>query len=135
LEGSSFSVHSVDSDRELVFRDRNGERFTVELKGSELFGSVDVWLHPVANDLHIFFQELAGFPNAWQGARAWESLEGELSLSATCSTLGQVTFFVKFYHRAGSPEDWEVRARLVTELGQLEKIAKEAKIFFRVESA
>ena len=135
FEGNLFSVHSVNSDRELVFRDRKGERFTVELKGSELFATVDVWLHPVANDLQIFFQELASFTNAWQGARAWESLEGELSLSATCSTLGQVTLSVKLSHRAGSPEDWEVRARLVTELGQLEKIAKEAKTFFPVESA
>ena len=130
-----FSIHSVNSDRELVIRDRNGERFTVDLKGSELFASVDVWLHPVANDLHTFFQELANLANAWQGARAWESLEGELSLSATCSTLGQVTFLVRLSHHAGSPEDWEVRARLVTELGQLEKIAKEAKTFFRVENA
>ena len=130
-----FSVHSVNSVRELVFRDHKGERFTVELKGNELFASVGVWLHPAANDLHTFFQKLASFTNPWQAARTWESLEGEFSLSATCATLGQVTFLVKLCHRAGSPEDWEVRAELVTELGQLEKIAKEAKTFFQVESA
>jgi hypothetical protein len=130
-----FSIHSVDSDRELVFRAHKDEYFDIELKGSGLSAMVGVWEYEAVNGLNTLFQELASFKTPWQGVRTWESLEGELSLSAMCSTLGQVTFLVKLSHLTGSPEDWRVEAGLVTELGQLEKIAKDANTFFQKESA
>ncbi len=95
---------------------------------------VHVWESQYVSALNTFFQELAGFKTAWQGVRTWESLERELTLSATCSALGHVTFEVILRHLTGSPEDWQVEFGLETELGQLEKIAKGAEIFFHQES-
>ena len=129
-----FSIHSVDSDRELVFHSHTQEHFKVELRSEKLFASVDVWHSPETNDLNTFFQELAVFPNPWQGVKAWNSLEGEFSISATCAVLGQVTFTIKLCHLTRSSEDWQVEAELVTELGQIEKIAKGANVFFHTKS-
>ena len=126
-----FSIHSVNSDRELSLQYLKEEYLAVEIKGSGLSAMSGVWMYTDANGLNAFFQELSEFKQPWQGTRTWESLEGDLSLSATCATLGQVTFMVKLRHFIGSPEDWRIEAALVTELGQLEKIAKDAKAFFQ----
>ena len=130
-----FSIHSVNSDRELVFQALKDEYLGVELRGSGLSALVGVWLYTYADGLNSFFQKLASFKMPWQGAHTWESLEGEFSISATCATLGQVTFLVRLRNYVVSPEDWQVEAGLVTELGQLEKIAKDANTFFREKSA
>jgi hypothetical protein len=129
--GKLFSIHSVYSDRELIFRAQKEDRMEIELRGSDLSALLSVWLYTGVVDLNAYFEKLASFKQPWQGAHTWASLEGEFSLSATCATLGQVTFLVKLRHAVGSPEDWRLEYELVTELGQLEKIAKNAKVFFQ----
>jgi hypothetical protein len=126
-----FSIHSVSSDRELVFSSRKGEYFLVELKGSALSVSTGVWATTDASGLNKFFQEIASHRNPWQGERSWGSLEGEFEISATCTTLGHVIFWVKLSGLPGGVEEWEAQAGLETELGQLEKIAVGANIFFQ----
>ena len=130
-----FSIHSVNSERTLTFSSYRNEKFQIEFKGSDVYGSIGVWESNYVQSLDAFFEELAGFTKPWQGTRKWESFEGELSLSATCATLGQVTFLVEIRHRTVAPEPWFVQAAIVTELGQLEKIASEAKTFFQKASA
>ncbi|HWQ47119.1 MAG TPA: DUF6228 family protein, partial [Longilinea sp.] len=70
----------------------------------------------------------------WQGERVWESEELEMKLIATCSHLGQVTFRIILRACFGSEEEWLVQAGIVTELGQLEQIAKEANEFMQTKS-
>jgi hypothetical protein len=130
-----FSIHSVNSDRELIFSSHKGDYFQVELKGHGISALTDVWAYTDANGLNKLFQELAHFQKPWLETLSWQSLEGEFTLSATCATLGQVTFNVTLCHRIGASESWKVEAGLVAELGQLEKIAKDAKAFFLEESA
>ena len=132
-----FSIHSVNSDREIIFSSYQDEQFQVEFKGSGITALIGVWIggKDYSQSLNDFFQELATFTNPWKGSKDWESLEGELSLSVTCATLGQAIFLVEIHYRAGSPEAWLVQGSIVTELGQLEKIAREAKVFFEKESA
>jgi hypothetical protein len=132
-----FSIHSVNSDRELVFSSYQDEQFQIELKGSDISALTGVWVGGklYSQSLSTFLQELARFTKPWKDAQNWESLEGELSLSVTCATLGQVTFLVEIRCGIGGPEALLVQAGIVTELGQLEKIARDAKLFFREESA
>ena len=125
-----FSIHSTSSSRELVFSAHKDEYFRVELKGFEVAASADVWAYTDANGLNEFFQELGHFERPWQGQRSWASIEGEFSLAATCTSLGNVTFRVTLLGLQGAPEGWRVEAGLVTDLGQLEKIAKHAGVFF-----
>lgn len=128
-----FSIHSTKSDHELAFRSYRGEQYQVELKGSGFSVLTDVWagdlLYP--QDLSNFFRQLANFTKPWNGSQDWESLEGELALSVTCTTLGQVNFQVEISQRTGASEAWSVRVGIETELGQLEKLAREAKLFFQ----
>ena len=125
-----FNIHSVYSDRELIFRAQTKQRFEVELGGNGFSAVIGVWLDTYRDSLSVFFQKLASFKQPWRDAYTWESLEGEFSLSVTCTTLGQVTFLVKLRHVRREPEDWQLEASLVTELGQLDKIAKDANTFF-----
>ena len=135
--GRLFSIHSVNSDRELIFSSYQGEQFQLELKGSGISALTGVWVggKPYSQSLNVFFQQLATFTKPWKGAQDWKSLEGETSLSVTCAILGQVTFLIEIRHEIGGPEAWLVQARIVTELGQLEKIARDAKTFFQEQSA
>ncbi len=132
-----FSIHSVYSGQELTFSSYQGEQYQVELKGSGLSAVTGVWVggKDHSQSLSDFFQRLATFTKPWEGSQDWESLEGELSFSVTCATLGQVTFSFELRYGTGEGEAWLVRTGIVTELGQLEKIAEEAKAFFQEESA
>jgi hypothetical protein len=132
-----FSIHSVNSNRELIFRSYQAEQFQIELKGSGISASTRVWIGGklYAQSLSAFLKELASFTKPWKGSQDWESLESELSFSVTCATLGHVTFGVEIRYETGGPEALLVQAGIVTELGQLEKIAREAKLFFQEESA
>jgi hypothetical protein len=130
-----FSIHSVNSERELTFSSFQGEQFQVEFKGSGIYALTGVWVDNHVQSLSVFFEELTRFTTPWQGVREWESLEGEFSISATCTTLGQVDFSIEIRHYGGGTEAWFVQGSLVTELGQLEKIARDAKAFFQKESA
>jgi|GEM_PF-1084413 len=134
IGGRLFSIHSVNSDRELVFRTLTDHYFEIELKGSALAAVSTVWEYEHVKSLNIFFQELASFRTPWQGIQSWASLDLELSLDVKCTPLGQVIFLVKLYHLTGSLEDWQIEAGLVTELGQLENIARDSNIFFRKEA-
>jgi hypothetical protein len=123
-----FSIKSSSSSRELVFSAYEDGYFLVELKG-EVAAAINVWAYTDALALRDLFQELAELQRPWQGSKSWGSVEGELSISATCSALGEVVFSIALQQRSGSSEDWRIQAGLVTELGQLPSIAKGAALF------
>ncbi|MDR2013208.1 MAG: DUF6228 family protein [Rhodanobacter sp.] len=126
----SFSIKSSTSDRELVFLNPKRECFVVELRGTALEASRSVYAYTDATGLLQFFCTLATYERPWNKPERWEALEGEFSVEATCSPLGQVTFFIRLRDMFGQDEEWEASARLVTELGQLPTIASNAKLFF-----
>jgi hypothetical protein len=59
-------------------------------------------------------------------------LEGEFSLSATRLALGHVTLSILISDAFGADEEWRLSVSLVTELGQLPKIAADASAFFDI---
>jgi hypothetical protein len=113
-----------------VFSAHKGDSFYIELKGFDVSASTEVWAYTDAYGLNEFFQELGCLERPRQGQRSWASIEGEFSLSATCTLLGNVTFHVTLFGLQGTPEEWSIEAGLETEFGQLEQIAKHAKLFF-----
>jgi hypothetical protein len=126
-----FSIHSTVSDRELIFSSRKGDYFHVELKGMEMSSSIEVCSFSDTNGLNTFFQEIAGLRSPWKGEHAWGSLEGEFEISAICTSLGHVIFYVKLSGQFGSTEEWKTQFGLETELGQLVTIARNAAMFFK----
>ena len=102
-----FSIHSTSSSRELVFSAHKDDYFRVELKGFEVTASADVWAYTDANGLNKFFQELSRFERPWQGQRNWATSENDFSISATCTSLGNVTFYVALLGLQGAPESYD----------------------------
>jgi hypothetical protein len=125
-----FSIKSNASDRQLTFLNLRADYFTVELRGSGVTAVRDVYAYRDAPALADVLARLAADKRPWRGTERWESLEGEFSLAAVCSPLGQVTFTIVVSERLGGPEDWRVSAGISTELGQLPRIAADAVSFF-----
>ena len=132
MSAPSFSINSNSSGRQLVFLDPRSDYFVIELRGAGVEARRNVYAYTDARGLAKLFSRLAGHERPWVQAERWESLEGEFELGARCSALGDVTFSVRIRDMLGGPEEWEVRANLVTELGQLPGIASRAEVFFNV---
>ena len=113
-----------------MFLSPHGDYFTVELRGSSVQATHAVWAYTDAQGLASLFARLASYERPWSSDECWESIEGEFSLSATCSPLGEVSFSVRIRGLQGAPEEWQVSAALTTELGQLPRIAAGAHQFF-----
>jgi hypothetical protein len=126
---SAFLIRSCMSDYSLRFVEAGRESFTAELSGAGLSAVVGV---SAFEDLWLprYLRDLASQKRPWQGAKSWESMEGELQIEATCSSLGEVRFEVRMWHSRGSPEQWSVSAGVLSELGQLPAIARDSEQFF-----
>jgi hypothetical protein len=125
-----FCIHSVSSDRELVFTDNTGEHFRVELHGSELNSNISVWHDDSYSGLGDFFKDLAQSTKPWDDERKWVSLEGDFSIAAVCSKTGAVVFTLEIHQQTGNNEEACIRAGLTSGFGQLETIARCAVRFF-----
>jgi hypothetical protein len=132
MSRSFFSIKSNASDRELVFLEPQSDYFTVELRGSSVGATRRVYAYTDGAGLSKLFSRLAAYERPWDKPERWESLEGEFTLEAACSSLGEVTFSVRIRDMLGGPEEWEVSAHIVSELGQLPGIASNAEAFFDV---
>jgi hypothetical protein len=121
------TIHSSNSSRTLLLEATAGSYLTARLEGHEVSGCVEVWVETgdVAG-LAAFFGELGRLEKPWTGARSWGSLESDLSVSVTCTSLGAVTFRVSMSGMPGAPEEWRLQAGIETEFGQLARLAMEA---------
>jgi hypothetical protein len=128
-----FSIKSSSSDKEIVFSAPEKDYFTVELKSDEVRAIRKVYAFSPQNPgPKALFARIARHDRPWESEEGWGSLEGEFSLSATCSQLGVVTFSLSLLSRLGGPEDWSISATLTSDLGQLPSIAAGAEQFFGV---
>jgi hypothetical protein len=116
-----------------VFSQYDGESVHIELKGFEVSANINIWIYTDANGLNKFFQELSCFQKPWQDRRVWTSIEGDFVFSATCSSLGSITFYVELRGLQGAPEEWRIEAGVVAEFGQLVQIAENAAVFFNAQ--
>lgn len=124
-------IQSNSSDRKLIIKDLNRSCFYAELAGLTASGIVQVYVDTTPSNLNNFFQELASHEKPWTGKKNWESLDGELYISASSSSLGNVIFEVTLRDLLGSPEESTVSTGINTEWGQLAQIAKDAEKFFQ----
>jgi hypothetical protein len=127
---SSFEISSNVSARKLVFSQRRGDSFLVELLGHGLNASLTVSAHTDAMGLLKWLERLAEYHAPWKGEDDWQTLEGEFRISAQCSVLGSVHFQVHLWGLPGAREEWRVSAGLESELGLLPDVAVAARQFF-----
>ena len=127
IEG--LSIKSVVSGRELVLHGPRPFEFTAELRGGPAMAMTDVYSPPDYNYLAGFLEELAALDAPWKEARRWSSLDKELRLSATCTSLGRVQFTVQLEPQLGGEEGWSVTADIAYDFGMLPSLALDARRF------
>ena len=125
----SLVISSVKSPLTLTVSEVKGESFLVSISSPFPSARRGVYSYPDPRGISDLFQQIASNERPWEGLVSWESLEGEFSLGASCSSLGPVTFAIRLRQFNGD-EDWDVKAELVSELGQLPKIATDARRLF-----
>lgn len=127
------SLESAISSRRLLFTNRDGEFFNLELLGNPST-SIRVSTYTDDNGLNNLFTRIGSLSRPWKGTLNWESLEGELAIKVSCSSLGQVNFEISILELAGHPEGSRLDIGLQTEFGQLAELAIQSKLFFSVGS-
>ena len=123
------SIKSNSSNRELRFLSRRGDYISMELLGDPSL-SHKTYTYTEQAALARIFEEFASIEKPWSGEKTWTSIEDDFSMKITCSNLGQVKFEFKFWQRQGSDEESKTKVNLITELGMLPKISKQANDFF-----
>lgn len=100
---------------------------TIRCRGLAAVGRVSSYQ---STGLAELFTSFARDWRGWPGTRTWQSLEGELELTATCDRTGHVNLTVTLSDRMHPA--WSASADLVLEAGALERIAREVEAFERV---
>jgi hypothetical protein len=109
------------------------EGFWVQVTDHNLAGAVHVYAGYQPSHPAGLFADMARHWSGWKGELTWGSLEGELNLRCSCDRLGHIAIRVEL-QSGGMPDDWRVEASVMTEAGQLEAIARQAKSFFGREA-
>lgn len=125
-----FPIKSSSSDKALVFHSLQRDSFIVELQGLKTRVTNQVYARST-DGLVEFWDDLAEQERPWSGARAWNSPEGDMSLSLTCSATGTLIMTVGLSGMLGTDEEWTMTAGITLELGQLPGIAEQTRQFFQ----
>jgi hypothetical protein len=121
-----FVIESRDRGASLILSAFNSEYFLAQTIHPGLDATARVGTY-MSDGFGDFFAGLATSWTGWDGMRRWESLEGELALTAVSDRAGHV--YVSVHLHDGAPPRWTVELRLTLEAGQLEKIAARARQF------
>ncbi len=124
-----FQIKSSKSDLVLNFSNRRSEYFFVQIESSYLKMMIDVCSYTDELGILNLFKELAEYNKPWNGEKSWDSIEGDFKFSATCNILGGVVFNVEI-NKVGVVEEYLFKTELHYEFGQLQALAKSAKLFF-----
>jgi Family of unknown function (DUF6228) len=107
--------------------------FWVRVTDHNLSGAVHVYAGYMPSHPAGLFADMARHWSGWKGELAWGSLEDELNLRCSHDRLGHIAIRV-LLQAGGMPNDWRLEASVMTEAGQLQAIAHQAKRFFGREA-
>jgi len=120
-------IKSSQDGTSLEFSEFSGDYYSATLRGPDFHGTGCVYAYEPSH-LAAFFRDLAAHWKGWSGKKEWGSLEEELSLVATCDSIGHTSLTVRL--RSGPyPFDWTLTAGLLIEAGQLESLARKIEGF------
>src|SRR5215208_2323956 len=104
-----------------------------EFDAPDMSSATQVYVLGGCDHLDQFWRELAENWRGWEGTRSWQSLEGDLELSATSDRVGHVTLEVRLDR--GAPFQWRVYGIISLEAGLLDSFAAAARTFCRLLDA
>jgi len=116
-----------------VFDPAGGVTFLADLSGPVVKACVNVY-ELNTSELTRFFDSLAVDWRGWKGVKAYGSLEGQLTLDASCDSLGHVFVRVTIREDPGGP-NWHAEGTLTLEAGQLERYALSCRRIFSDQRA
>jgi hypothetical protein len=122
----SFEIRSSERGARLLLRRYQGG-LVAEFDAPDLSSATQVYVLGGCDHLDRFWRDLAENWRGWEGTRSWQSLEGDLELSATSDRLGHVALEVRL--EEGAPFPWRVHGKLSLDAGQLHRIAAAARTF------
>jgi len=123
-------VRSTRSDVSLELTACGGEYVDVSITRHDLTARHKVTVYTDPDGIARFFRSMAYEWRGWSGSKTWESLEGELRLSASRDSVGHVFVAVGLMTAQGAPDPWRVEAELTIEAGMLEQVATDAEALF-----
>lgn len=126
-----FEMKSSYPSSKLSFSNFSQDYFDVTLETPSLKATkrVFVYHYRSSNGFVEFFEELASGQCPWEGTRSWETLEGELTLSAKCSALGTVVLQVVLLNETAEQDSWSVTCTMYFDSGALSEFARQARMF------
>jgi hypothetical protein len=113
----SFAVHS---------RHRDEIRFWATISGAPFTGEVLASTYHVGSPTALF-DDMAACWVGWSGKKCWQAIDGELCLTATSTSLGNVTLIVEMMAESGG---YTAAATLKLEAGNLGRVADEVRSLF-----
>lgn len=117
---------SSNSDAVVEFSDVEGDYFRVSVIARDHSATRTVYAYTDGPRIAAMFAEAAREWRGWNGAKVWESIEGELRLELSMDRLGHVTLAVRMRSEPAGPDEWQLEADIGLEAGQLDRIAREA---------
>lgn len=128
------SIKSCDDSTTLSFRllERTSEaiEFIASVTGAPFVGEIQSTTY-FSGPPSLLFQDMAESWKKWEGEKVWSALDGELSLSATTTSIGHVTLKIEMVDPSGN---FRLYAILGLEAGQLEEIYKNVSAVFPLKN-
>lgn len=121
------SLKSSNSDAAINFSDVEGDRFRVSVVARDRSVSRTVYAFTDAFGVADLFAQAAREWKGWDGAKVWQSIEGELQLELSHDRRGHVRLRVRLRSDAGGADSWRHEAEIELDAGQLEALALRAK--------
>ena len=100
------TLRSVASDQQIHLHSLRDDEFTLDVSGNGISASQRIYAGPDGNPPQYFFQELGAQLAPWSGQLQYESLDLDLSLTATCTAPGIVTLQVEMRPNMGASDAW-----------------------------
>jgi len=130
---SEFILESTVSSAKLTLTEIRGDYFKVIFEAPHLRAFRKVCSYTDNYGFVELLEKLALYTKPWEGTESWEGIEGDFKLSVSCDPLGHVTFDIRF-QQYGCAEEWCAEVQIQSEFGQLENLAKRARLFFGTPS-
>lgn len=112
----------------MVLSDLEENSFTVKLISSSCSATLEIFAHMPRDRIDHFFSDLSKLTFPWADSRTWETMEGELAITAKCDPLGHIFLTADMVQRS-NPE-WRMILDIETEIGALPEMVRECKRFF-----
>jgi hypothetical protein len=124
----SVTIKSAKGRRSLIFSNRSGDYFDVELAGDAVSAKKRVWGYTDTDFLAGLFESIARDWKGWDGERQWAAIEGDLSISASSDKLGHIRLAVVIRNN-DLEDDWQLDVPIFLDAGGLDNIASNVRRF------